>query len=167
MSCAPPINEQNWEEDTGGFRESWNDLAVIREKPNDKDTPGVFTHLEEFLCYSLEDIDRGLHDQMTVKEIRDRKIYGITAIPVGRYRMVWYDSPKHGRVPLLKNVKGFSYIEIHPANWAHQLLGCIAPGLSRGTNSVLESKKAFKLICDRIKKHDITHISIHQKITAL
>ena len=78
----------------------------------------------KFHCETLEDEDRHLEDG-------NGKLYGKSAIPRGRYEVELYNSPKHGLVPLLKDVPGFKYIEIHKANRAEQLLGCIAVGAER------------------------------------
>jgi hypothetical protein len=53
-----------------------------------------------------------------------------TLIPEGTYDFDFYFSPANKlKVPLLKNVPGFEYIEIHPANWPSQLKGCTAVGI--------------------------------------
>ncbi len=50
-------------------------------------------------------------------------------IPEGTYRAVRYDSPKHGpRTWELVGVAGRTHIQIHSANWPHELLGCFALG---------------------------------------
>jgi len=136
------------------------ELFVYRDANTKLDCPGLFVYKNEIICHSLEDIDRDLCMSMTVKEIMSKKIYGQTAIPYGRYKMKWYDSPKHGRVPLLLGVKGFSFVEIHIANWATQLQGCIAPGLRKGDNSVQDSAKAFKLVKELIRDEKIEYINI-------
>ena len=51
-----------------------------------------------------------------------------SCIPLGAYECSIYDSPKHGKVYLLKNVPNRSMIEIHVANVQQELLGCIALG---------------------------------------
>jgi len=138
------------------------ELFVYRDKPNKLDTPGLFVYKNEIVCHSLEDIDRDLCMSMTTKFILSKKIYGQTAIPYGRYKLTWYDSPKHGRVPLLVGVKGFSYVEIHKANWAYQLEGCIAPGLRKGINSVEDSGKAFEKVKALIRDEEIKFINIQK-----
>lgn len=50
-------------------------------------------------------------------------------IPPGAYLFRWRkDSPTHGECYEAQNVPGRTNIQIHTANWADQLLGCIAPG---------------------------------------
>lgn len=143
----------------------YTDLFVRREPNTKLDCPGIFSYQGVFICHSLEDLDRDLCMSMSTKEILSKKIYGHTAIPYGRYKMKWYDSPKHGRVPMLVGVKGFSFIEIHIANWAYQLEGCIAPGLRKGINSVEDSGKAFKIVKALIRDEKIEYINI-LKMTA-
>jgi hypothetical protein len=70
----------------------------------------------------------------------DNKI-GESCVPAGVYRLIPYSSPTHGATYCLENselniygpgpfpVGGRSYCEIHSANWARQLEGCIALGL--------------------------------------
>lgn len=66
----------------------------------------------------------------------------VSCIPEGEYDLVWRDSPKYGRrlhlvggtVALTADAveRGEalrSHCLMHPANWARQLQGCIAPGL--------------------------------------
>lgn len=139
-----------------------NELFVYRDKPTDVDTPGLLVFDNDIICFTLEDLDRGLTSDMTVKEIQKIKVYGQTAIPYGRYEFFWRDSPKNGRVIQLKNVKGFSFIQMHPANWATQLLGCIAPGLVKKGNSVLQSKEAWKKVKKIILDNDIKFINIEK-----
>lgn len=77
-----------------------------------------------YFCETVEDEDRQL-------ELGNGKIYGKSAIPRGRYKVELYVSPKHGLVPLLIDVPGFKFIEIHKANRAEDLLGCIGIGAER------------------------------------
>ena len=57
----------------------------------------------------------------------------VSCILAGSYRVAMRDSVKHhGQVYGVQNVPDRSDIEIHPANLASQLLGCIALGNSFG-----------------------------------
>lgn len=87
-------------------------------------TLGVLYEGTRKICFTLEDQDRKLEEG-------NGKVYGKSAIPLGEYELELYNSPKHGMVPLLKNVPGFKYVEIHKANKAEELLGCIAVGAIR------------------------------------
>jgi hypothetical protein len=55
-------------------------------------------------------------------------------IPEGTYVLSRYDSPKHGpNIWQYEDVPGRSNIQIHVANWPHELEGCQAPGATRKT----------------------------------
>lgn len=139
------------------------ELFVYRDIFTDIDCSGIFVFKNEIQCYSIEDKDRELHSGMSAKEIRAVKVHGQTAIPYGRYKIILYDSPKQGeRVPMLVGVKGFSFIQIHRANWATQLHGCIGPGLSRSTNMVADSRKALDKIKKLIVINGIEYINIEK-----
>lgn len=137
-----------------------NELFLYRDKPTEIDTPGLLVYGEQIVCFTLEDLDRGLTSEMTVKEIRSIKVHGQTAIPLGRYEFFWRDSPKNGRVIQLIGVKGFSFIQMHTANWAYQLEGCIAPGMVKNGNSVEQSGVAWKRVKRLIIDNDIKFINI-------
>lgn len=78
----------------------------------------------------------------------------ISCIPEGEYSLQPYSSPKFPEVWEVLNVPRRSAILIHAANFAEELHGCIAPGLSSGymdrggkpTKSVSDSVKAIKKI---------------------
>lgn len=107
----------------------------------------------EYVCDTIEDCDRGLMDYMPEMEIRQKKIYGQTAIPHGSYNVTLTMSKTfsgrpwakmyNGLVPSLENVKGFSGIRIHPANSAEELQGCIAPGENKVVGKVINSTAAY------------------------
>ena len=66
-----------------------------------------------FFCYSLED------------EIRFSKVYGKTAIPDGRYRVVLNWSNRFKRImPLLLDVPNFTGVRLHGGNTAEDSHGC-------------------------------------------
>lgn len=71
--------------------------------------------------FTVEDEDRHL-------ESGGEKVYGKTAMPLGTYELTLYQSPKHGLVPLFHDVPQFSFTEIHKANRAEELLGCVGIG---------------------------------------
>lgn len=68
-------------------------------------------------------------------------IKGQSCVPVGKYDLIPYNSPTHGPTWCLHNPDlnvygtgivpkdGRDHCELHSANWARQLLGCIALGL--------------------------------------
>lgn len=52
----------------------------------------------------------------------------ISCIPPGTYTAIKHNSPKFGACLWIQDVPDRSEILIHPANFWHDLLGCIAPG---------------------------------------
>ena len=85
-------------------------------------------------CYTLEDVVRP----------DGEKIYGETAIPYGRYRVVVTFSNRFQRdLPLLLDVPNFTGIRIHPGNTAADTHGCILPGMERHGDTVTHSRVAF------------------------
>lgn len=139
----------------------------LRLKRNQYESAAGYTHgrlfIEEcgFFCWTLEDEDRGLHQDMPISQIERIKVYGQTAIPKGRY-LVRMDivSPKlknrtyakkyGGCLPRLMNVPGFEGILIHPFNTPQECLGCIGPGMLHGSirGRIFESTKAFYDLMD-------------------
>lgn len=81
------------------------------------------------------------------------KVYGETAIPAGKYKMVitWSNRFKR-KLPLLLNVPGFEGIRIHPGNTAVDTHGCILVGINDVKGRVSQSKftfyQLFKLMKD-------------------
>ena len=141
-----------------------NELYLHRGFPSAKSTIGRYSLNGLEVCFCIEDVDRGVNDSMTVKEIQAVKIYGETAIPAGRYKFFWRQSPTHGLVPQLIGVKGFAYIQIHSANFASQLLGCQAPGMSAGVDSVSSSRDACKKLYKFLRENGVEYINVISSI---
>lgn len=81
------------------------------------------------LCDSMEDCDRGLHQGMSLDEIKAKKVYGETAIPAGHYKIKMTYSPKYKRMmPQVMDVPGFTGIRVHSGNSSKDSLGCILLG---------------------------------------
>lgn len=115
----------------------------------------------QLICNSLEDEDRGLSDSMDERTIRNRKIYGKTAIPRGRYtidmetvspkfsKKEFYMEVCQGKLPRIKNVKGFEGILLHVADGpkgADLLEGCIGIGLNKKVGQLCDGKETFKKV---------------------
>ena len=94
-----------------------------------------------YFCDTIEDKDRGLDDSMEESVIKERKVYGETAIPLGTYKVEITYSPKFKKnLPLLIGVKGFEGIRIHSGNTAKDSLGCIIVGKNKKVGMVLDSR---------------------------
>jgi hypothetical protein len=155
------------------------EILVYRKWPKTGYTIGRVYIDGALVANSLEDEDRGLSDAMDERIIRNRKIYGKTAIPRGRYtidmdtvspKFAKYDFYKevcNGKLPRIKNVKGFDGILIHVADGpkgADLLEGCIGVGLNKVVGQLCEGKETFKKIYTMMKeaheRGEVIHITI-------
>lgn len=131
-------------------------------------TIGVLSLDNHKLCDTLEDKVRKLEDLNNDGDFTDPdegKIYGRTAIPAGRYRMILNYSPKLKRVlPLLLNVPGFTGIRIHKLVSALGTEGCIGVGENREkgklTNGDYYEKMIIALMCKATENKEQVWIKI-------
>lgn len=92
-------------------------------------------------CYTLEDVER------------DTKLYGVTAIPRGRYEVVIDMSRRFKRLlPRLVDVPGFEGVRIHPGNTASDTDGCILVGMDKYIDGVGHSRIAFASLMGKLLK---------------
>lgn len=107
-------------------------LTLKRIESNSRVTLG-FIYFDNFIYHTLE------------LPWKNNKLF-ISCIPDGVYRCAIRQSPKNGEVYELQGVSGRTYIQIHTANIASDLSGCIAIGCRFGTQlgqlAVLSSKRA-------------------------
>jgi len=104
----------------------------------------------ERICYILEDTDRRLESGGT-------KLYGRTAIPRGKYKVMIDYSPRFNReLPRLLGVKDFAGVRIHAGNKPEDTEGCLIPGLKMQPekNWVSNSIAAFNALVKVIKSAD-------------
>jgi len=119
------------------------ELDLRRIWLTDASTVGELYVNGEFESYVLED---------RYRPPPEAKVYGATCIPTGRYEIVITESPRFKRpLPLLLNVPGFSGVRIHPGNTAADTEGCLLPGRVRHGESVLESRKAFDALFEKLR----------------
>lgn len=135
------------------------ELQLQRHNLTANSTIGTLFCGDVEICKILEDTDRRL------ESYPGRKVYGKTAIPRGRYRIVATMSNRFKRVlPLLLNVPGFEGIRIHPGNTAADTDGCLLPGLSEAVDFVGSSRvafdKVFKLINLALDKGEQVWITV-------
>ena len=120
----------------------------------------------ERICETLEDEDRGLSQEMSLKGIVGRKVKGETAIPVGRYQVTMNYSPRFNKtLPLLLGVPGYDGVRIHSGNKAKDTEGCILCGRNTEagmvTNSRYWTNKVNGKIEAAIKRKEEVTITIH------
>ncbi len=92
----------------------------------------------------------GPDTKLCTVELRwNNNIHGDSCIPEGKYKVVPRTSPKHGDHFYITNVPGRDMCLFHSANYARELLGCVAPGLAHkdidgdGLLDVVSSKLAM------------------------
>lgn len=116
-----------------------------------------------YQCDVIEDVDRGLTNEMSVTEIQSKKVYGETAIPKGTYQITLdVVSPKfknrswatfcEGKLPRLLDVPGFEGVLIHVGNEASNSLGCLLVGQKTKDGWVSNSTQTFKDLYYKLKQ---------------
>lgn len=103
--------------------------------------------------FTLEDTDRNLKQDMPLAGIKAIKVPGKTAIPYGRYEVgISYSNRFKKLMPIIFNVPGFSGIRIHSGNTEEDTEGCPLVGLSRSTDTVLQSRIAYSRFFEWLQK---------------
>lgn len=120
-------------------------------------TRDTFTDAETLGTLELEDLSFDTIERAATDSTHP-------CVPDGVYILVLHDSPKHPRTFALVNADlgvvhnpepgKRSDILIHPANWARQLEGCIAPGKHRSEDEsgwmVTNSRQAYDELMARL-----------------
>lgn len=124
-------------------------IEVVRQKLTPFSAIGSLSVDGEFLCYTLEDTVREIPGVSVEKwKVQDR-----TAIPRGTYTLTTSFSTRFKQnLPLLLGVPGYTGVRIHSGNTPEHTEGCILVGMTKSTDFVGDSRKAFKLLFDKIKK---------------
>ena len=108
-------------------------------------TIGHLYNGDQYLCDTLEDTWRDLN--------KVPKVYGQTAIPEGRYRIVMTWWAKHNKeIPILLNVPYFDGILIHAGNTAKDTEGCILVGENKVKGQVVNSQYHSQIISEMISE---------------
>lgn len=127
-------------------------IDLHRKYKKDGYTIGNLSINGKSICDTLEDTDRELTSDMSEEDIKKRKVFGKTAIPVGEYKVVMtYSNRFKKQMPLLLDVKGFSGIRIHSGNTAEDTEGCILCGKNSEKGKVLNSKVFTELVYQHIR----------------
>ena len=103
----------------------------------------------KLFCYTCEDTDRGLKQDMPISVIEKIKIKSVTCIPYGKYKVTLdvvspkYSNPKYrwaakvgAKIPRLIDVPGYAGVLIHVGNTAKDTDGCILVGFSKTKDGV-------------------------------
>ena len=115
----------------------------------------------KYFCDTLEDVDRGLDDSMTEDDIKQLKIKGQTAIPVGIYTVLLTYSPKYKKImPLINNVKGYSGIRIHSGNSSKDTEGCLLVGKNTVVGRLTDSRNTYNALFKRLQQKGSNKITI-------
>lgn len=151
------------------------EILVDRRYKKIEYTIGIMYINGRYFSETMEDRDRGLASGMSETEIKSRKVYGLTAIPTGRYKIKLTYSPKYagrewaqsqkGKVIQIMDVKGFSAIRIHPGNTAADTLGCILVGRNLEKGKVLQSADYYKklvndYVAPALSRGEEVHITV-------
>lgn len=113
----------------------------------------VYLNGKYFGCNALEDTDRGLKQDMPIKDILAKKKFGETAIPSGYYDITMTYSPKYGKMlPYVNNVPGYTGVRLHSGNSSKDTEGCILFGKNDKVGWVSDSKVWTNKIIAEIDK---------------
>lgn len=123
-------------------------LELVRRWSTGDTTTGTLTVDGAPECFTLEDLVRTAHGE----DIHRVKVAGATAIPAGTYAVTMYDSPRHGRVPLLHDVPDFTMVEIHGGNTAKDTQGCILVGQKRHAAAIEQSQAALGELVKKVER---------------
>ena len=112
-----------------------------------------------YFCKTLEDTNRDLNKSGQFDN-NEKKIYGETCIPYGKYKVILSYSPKFKReLPEILEVPDFQGIRIHRGNKISDTLGCILCGekvkngyLSNSTPYEIKLVELFKQAKSRNEK---------------
>lgn len=138
-------------------------LLVIRKYKKAAYTIGDLYIDGRWFCNTLEDTDRGLKQTMCLQELKEKKVYGETAIPTGEYTVLmdvvspkyksvqWYKSLCGGKMPRLKDVPAYEGVLIHPGNSALDSAGCLLCGKNTRVGQLTESRATFATLYAYLK----------------
>ena len=142
-----------------------NEILLQRRFFKDTYTIGKLSVDGVPLCDTLEDVVRDLNHDGDLNDEGEGKVYGQTAIPYGRYKVIVSYSPKFKRrLPLLVDVPHFKGIRIHGGVHSGHTDGCILLGENKAKGKLSNSRYYVDLLTSWIEmwqKHgDETWITI-------
>lgn len=140
-------------------------LRLERKFFSDSYTIGKLFLDEKYFCDALEDPVRDLNKDGDLQDQGEGKIYGNTAIPYGRYRVILTWSEKFKRIlPEVLNVNHFTAIRIHAGNSPGDTLGCILVGENRVKGGLVNSRITEIRLTAILKAYAEKHNEIYLNI---
>lgn len=141
------------------------EILLIRKGFTPDATEGDLYIDNKLECHTLEDC------------VREVKVFGKTAIPCGRYRVVLDQSTRfHQVMPHILEVPGFEGVRIHWGNKPQDTEGCILVGSDQGKltdawigNSKIAYQKLMAKLLDATAAHKEIWLTIsedHHKAAA-
>lgn len=134
----------------------------------------------KYICDTIEDVDRGLSQNMSLTDIQKRKVKSQTAIPIGHYRVTlaivspkfslkpYYKKFCGGKVPRLLEVPGYDGILIHIGRTEKNSAGCIIVGYNTIKGQVTNSQQAYEKLYSLLKSSkDNIYIDIIRRYKCL
>ena len=108
-----------------------------------------------YFCKTLEDTNRDLNKNGQFDN-NEKKVYGETCIPYGKYKVIVSYSPKFKReLPEILGVNSFSGIRVHRGNTIKDTLGCILCG-ERVVDGYLYNSTPYELELTSKLKQEVT-----------
>lgn len=97
-----------------------------------------------YFCMTLEDTNRDLNKNGQFDN-NEKKVYGETCIPYGKYKVILSYSPKFKReLPEILEVPNFQGIRIHRGNKTSHTLGCVLCG-EKVKNGYLSNSTPYEI----------------------
>lgn len=140
-------------------------ITVQRDTYTSASTIGKLYVNNKFICDTLEDVCRDLNFDGDLDDAGEAKIFGETAIPAGKYKMIINISPRFKKLlPRLIGIKDFDGVLIHSGNVPANTHGCILVG-TRGKDCLLggTSVNALNKLMAELKLYDVYEIQILDK----
>ena len=137
------------------------EILIKREEFTKESTIGSMFIDGKFFCYTLEDYDRDLNKDGDLNDAGEAKVFGLTAIPKGKYKVIVdYSNRFKKTLPHILNVPGFEGVRIHNGNTAKDSEGCILIGSTKSKNFVGDSVNTLKKFLSLISKEKTINLQI-------
>lgn len=127
-------------------------ITIERKWKKETYTIGRLLVNGEFLCNTLELKDVGMTKRMPLDVIKQKKVFGETAIPTGKYRIDYRMSYKFDKKrAYLLDVPAFIGIMIHEGNTRKDTMGCILVGMNTVKGTVTDSRHWLDILNGKIE----------------